>query len=451
MFGDLEQRLKGWFESHLEKERSSSGTRASGQIIQQVTDPGFLRDKLKSIQTSAAGTGQLSEAQYSKAFEELDQASQAPPGAPFMARTPTNGIAQSVLSTCIEGRADSLLDAAPGGLEKVAHAVLRTLDIFREFGPCDPMWIETKIAEGIAMIDHKPPFPAEPAPAVPLAENARVLVVGDWGTGLPGAIAVGRRMREKIDEARGREQHVIHLGDVYYSGWREEYEDRFLPYWPVDAGESEVLSWALNGNHDMYSGGHGYFGFLLRDPRFRGHWLPTPNEHRSSSYFSIENDHWQLLGLDSAYADHDLAGDQARWIAEQLGSPGRRTMLMTHHQPFSAYEPVGQLMTDQVKSAVGEGKLDAWIWGHEHRCMVYQPDPAPYLSFGSCVGHGGVPRILPDPAPGAPQIKWALETPDESEGNQWGRFGFAVLDFDGAAVRIQYVDETGTVNHEERL
>lgn len=451
MFGDLDQRLKAWIDAHLERPAVPPLGGGSGVTIREVTDPQFLHDQLEQIQRAAGTKHQLSDASYNEAFAELDRAAQTQPAGVFIPRTPTNSILQSVLTTCIEGRADSLLKEAPAGLQKISQAVLQTAGIFREFGPCDPLWMETKIAEGIAMIDRKPPFPADPAAPVRLADDARVLVVGDWGTGLPGAVAVAEHMRAQIEQARGREQHVIHLGDVYYSGWREEYEDRFLRYWPVDPDEREVLSWSLNGNHDMYSGGHGYFGFLLRDPRLRGHWLAHPNEHQSSSHFSLENDHWQLLGLDSAYTDHDLAGDQPEWLASKLDSSGRRTMVLTHHQPFSAYEHVSQALTDKVKQAVGNRKLDAWLWGHEHRCVVYERDPAPYLGFGTCIGHGGVPRLLPDPSPGEPRVEWALELADEAGGDQWGRFGFAVLDFNGSHVHLQYIDETGAGNHEEKL
>ena len=453
MFGDLEQRLHGWFDARADAPPAAPPAGApSGRIIREVTDPGFLRDQLQYLRTATGADHQLSDARYDEALDELDRAVAAPPSAaPYIPRTATNSILQSALTSCIEGRADSLLEAAPHGLERIVHAVLQTTDVFRRFGPCDPHWIETKLAEGVALVDHPPPFPDEPAPPVRLADDARVIVVGDWGTGLPGAVAVAARMRERIDQARGREQHVIHLGDVYYSGWREEYEARFLPYWPVDPGEREVLSWALNGNHDMYSGGHGYFGFLLRDPRFRGHWLAHPHEDRSSSHFSLENDHWQLLGLDSSYVDDDLAGSQAAWLAAKLGSGAPRTMLLSHHQPFSGYEAVGGKLTASVCGVVGERKLDAWLWGHEHRGIVYAPDPAPYLAFGSCVGHGGVPRLLPDPPTGEPEIAWACEVAEEVDGNRWGRFGFAVLDFDGPTLRIQYVDEAGAVNHQVTL
>jgi hypothetical protein len=73
-----------------------------------------------------------------------------------------------------------------------------------------------------------------------------------------------------------------------------------------------VLCWALNGNHDRYSGGHGYFGYLLHDPRFRGQWRGASADHTLSSYFSLENEDWQLLGLDSAYLNHDLGTREPR-------------------------------------------------------------------------------------------------------------------------------------------
>jgi hypothetical protein len=479
MFGDLDQRLKGLFEHHGDARGTGGvpaagpvGPPASGRVIREIMDPRFLHEQLLAVQQTAKGQpagSQLSDDTYREAFAELEAASAHHAAeAPFMPRTPTVSIFQSTLSTCIESRAGQLLKDVPKGLEGIAHAVLSTGNVYREFGPCDPLWIETKISEGLAMLEHRPPFPSSPAPPMPLPEDARVIVVGDWGSGLPGASAVAQQMAEHLEPARGRDQHVIHLGDVYYSGWREEYETRFLPHWPVKAGDSEVLSWALNGNHDMYSGGHGYFGFLLRDPRFRGQWLPESAHQQSSSYFSLENDHWQILGLDSAYLDRDLAGDQAAWVGRKLGpvepdkldaagrkqpdAGGRKTMLLTHHQPFSAYEDVDQALINRLLPELNGRVLDAWLWGHEHRCAVYASQPTDYLKFGSCIGHGGVPRLLPDPTPKAtPKLTWALDAEEREDGNRWGRFGFAILDFQGPEIHIRYIDETGQINHEEHI
>jgi 3',5'-cyclic AMP phosphodiesterase CpdA len=452
VFEELEERFHDIL-ARVRREPPPAPAPGSGRIIREVMDPSFLKTQLDVVREAAAkrqGGQQLPEAAYQDAYKELEEAAAARPQVPFMPRTSTGSNLQSIISTCIESRADRLLRAAPEGLSRLAHAILSDDEIFRAFGPCDPLWIETKLAEGWSMIDGRPGFPDSPADPVALAPDARVIIVGDWGTGLPGAVAVAEQIRKRIDAGRGRQQHLVHLGDVYYSGWREEYETRFLPYWPVDRDEQDVLCWALNGNHDMYSGGHGYFGYLLHDPRFRGQWRGAPADHTPSSYFSLENEDWQLLGLDSAYLDHDLAGSQAEWVAGKLGN-GRKTMLLTHHQPFSAYETVGQAMTRKITQTLGDIILDAWIWGHEHRCTVYSDRRVPWLQFGSCVGNGGVPQQLPDPPlqgsqnerEGYAPLTWAYDGAETADENEWLRFGFAVLDLDGPRITIEYVDEHG--------
>src|SRR5262249_43178746 len=139
-------------------------------------------------------------------------------------------------------------------------------------------------------------FPTTPPAAIPIANDARIVIVGDWGTGLPRARNVATQMRAILDEgiAQNRQQHVIHLGDVYYAGWQKEYEERFLPDWPVKIEEAnQIPSYSLNGNHDMYSGGFGYYDYLLKDPRFA--------RQGGSSYFRLVNDHWNLLSLDTSW------------------------------------------------------------------------------------------------------------------------------------------------------
>jgi hypothetical protein len=235
----------------------------------------------------------------------------------------------------------------------------------------------------------------------------------------------------------GREVHVLHLGDVYYSGWKEEYRSRFLPFWPVRSAEEGVPSWAINGNHDMYSGGHGYFGYLLRDPRFAA--------QNGSSYFCLRNRHWQLLGLDSAYRDEDLAGDQGEWVArKQLGSD-RKTMLFTHHEPFSAYADLERPppMLKRLAKAFEVRPVDAWLWGHEHLSCVYEPRPRPYLRFGSCIGHGGVPTLLERDEKRPSGVVWRAPEHKRIFENLWQLFGFAVLDLDGPGIDVSYYDQNG--------
>ncbi|MFO1093294.1 MAG: hypothetical protein U0992_08260 [Planctomycetaceae bacterium] len=77
----------------------------------------------------------------------------------------------------------------------------------------------------------------------------------NWGTGLYGAPEFKNRIQEQNDLS-----YYIHLGDVYYAGTVKESENNFLKFWPKKAS---VVSRACNGNHEMYSGGYGYFDTIL--------------------------------------------------------------------------------------------------------------------------------------------------------------------------------------------
>lgn len=198
----------------------------------------------------------------------------------------------------------------------------------------------------------------------------------------------------------------------------------------------------------MYSGGHGYFDVLLADTRFE--------RQNRCSYFALQNDDWQILALDSSYKDPDhadLESPQDTWLAERIAQADTRgTVLMTHHQPFSPYEEVTAPLARTVAGALGGRKLDAWLWGHEHRCAVYDPNlawaPTGYDAnalYAAVVGHGGVPNLLADqqPGPNAPDISWQLADYYELGDDHWGLGGFAVLSFDGPQLSIQYYDEYG--------
>ena len=115
-------------------------------------------------------------------------------------------------------------------------------------------------------------------------------------------------MQEEIAGAlaEGREAHAVHLGDVYYSGLPSEDQRRFLAYWPVTAAQaaSGVTSWSLNGNHDMYSGGYGYFGTLLADPRFAAQHSP---DGQPTSFFRLTSPSWDFVALDTSWDQNVLS------------------------------------------------------------------------------------------------------------------------------------------------
>src|SRR5438132_772287 len=103
----------------------------------------------------------------------------------------------------------------------------------------------------VGRLDYANWLTAPPNPDT-LPENAKIALLADWGTGLYGAPASAKCITATIPSLT----HVIHLGDVYYSGTTHEIDERFIPFWPTVA---DAKSRACNSNHEMYSGGHGYF------------------------------------------------------------------------------------------------------------------------------------------------------------------------------------------------
>jgi Calcineurin-like phosphoesterase len=373
---------------------------------------------------------------------------------PFFSRDSVVSLIQTSLED--EARRSGNVTAEPheSELKHFWHTVERLLHI-EKFGPDDPDWV-IKIAE--AMLDRlakgNHAFNATPAQAT-MADDARLVIVGDWGSGLARAVTVASRMGEKIAEARGeaREVHVIHLGDVYYSGDPVEYERHVLApdRWPVppDATDDGVKSWALMGNHDMYSGGYGFYDTLLADARFK----QQSGNGSGTSFFRLSSGHWDVAGLDSSWDPNVLSlgqrgvlqNPQAAVLDGWAAESDRKLMVLTHHQLVSAYDlgDIGTVLPFKLESLLKHGRIDAWLWGHEHRCMGFSqvPDAPPVIR---CVGNGGIPMpasSMKDPPP--PPGTWqSAETYTDKDGT-WTRFGFAVLDFAGAAVSESYYDDTG--------
>lgn len=294
-----------------------------------------------------------------------------------------------------------------------------------------------------------------PPPATPerMNNSVEVAVLGDWGTGLYGAPICSQSI-----QASGRQYGLIlHLGDVYYSGTEREVTERFLEIWP---NVPNSVSRALNSNHEMYTGGHAYFKLSL--DRFG----------QSSSCFACQNDYWLLVGLDSAYHEHDLAMNQGEWLEGLVGAAGKRkVVLFSHHQPFSLLEKQGTKLVEKLGSLLEDRRIFAWYWGHEHRCVIYDRHPIWEL-HGRCIGHSGYPyfRVTPPDAELAKQehgFDWyrlryrnvipgglLLDGPNayiEGEEDRYGPNGYASLNFNKDQLVEQIHAADGTVIFQQEL
>jgi Calcineurin-like phosphoesterase len=261
--------------------------------------------------------------------------------------------------------------------------------------------------------------------------KGRIALFGDWGTGLYGAPVCAKSI-----EKAGKYDLVLHLGDVYYSGTKDEITERFVSLWPKVSGAKNR---GLNGNHEMYTGGTAYFDTIQKE------------FGQTSSYFALQNDHWILACLDTAYKDHDLHGDQAKWLEGlAAGAPNKRLVLFSHHQPFSLLDNQGPNLVKKLASLFDTKRIYAWYWGHEHHCILYKPHKL-YGLRGRCVGHGGFPyfrerKLFGATPPKTPEWK-TLESKNlvpsarildgenqyiDDQPSDYGPNGYMTLEFDGA-------------------
>ncbi|MEA2163520.1 MAG: hypothetical protein QOK37_1647 [Thermoanaerobaculia bacterium] len=275
--------------------------------------------------------------------------------------------------------------------------------------------------------------------------DVSIAIAGDWGTGLFTSNQIALKM------AAGNPMITLHLGDVYYSGTDGEIFDKFLGHFP----HGSFASLALNSNHEMYSGGHGYFNLILKDPNFAA--------RQKASYFCLFNSKWQIIGLDSAYDAQggihfydsgNLRQTQLQWLTAQLQNGkanGRRSLIFTHHNPIGIRGKFDQHFLDQIIAAAQGNPFDYWYWGHEHDAAVYRafPTAANFSFSGRCVGHGGVPYSpeLEGDKGNKVFVEWSEQekyTPPAGDARA-GLNGFAVITLlaDGSAVREVFYDDRG--------
>jgi hypothetical protein len=321
---------------------------------------------------------------------------------PAVAGAAAAGGAEATARTCAD-LAFQLLHARIEG--QPAEKVQQLQDAL-DFGTCDPKWAQAvdDYVEYFVAEHHTIPYrpaPADPQqlPPIALKDNARVALIADAGTGTPEAIA----LLEQV--AAHQPDVVIHLGDIYYSGTQDECQKYFLdPCNQVFGRAARPLPvFTMTGNHDMYCGGEGFYWLIdqLNQPP-----LAPPGQAQLASFFALRSSGWQLLAMDTGLHDSDvfdvatdetfLENAELAWHAHWLDNAGgRRTILLSHHQLFSAFSAIGQQgdrsLNTRLLGQLGSrlGKVDAWFWGHEHNLEIYAPYQG--LQRGRCIGCAAIP------------------------------------------------------------
>jgi len=390
----------------LEALRSSNGfvAFAESSVPSEIPQDQASRDIIANTLSSALDWARMEQEVHPSTQETVDGGVQAEP---YIPSNQALSLIQSAYAEYIETSAGGVLEIP--------------------FDPADPGWLTIAYEKLKALVRGNHRFIKHSSASsfqYPLGEDAVVAVVGDWGTGQPTAERVMERIRDC------KPTHVIHLGDIYYSGTPHEVQTRFLDVIAKHGpAQADCRYFSLNGNHDMYSGGYGYFDSLL------------PKLGQDASYFNLRNEYWQLVGLDSGYEDYGLQDPQRDWLVAQLDGKSSKSIVLSHHQLFSPYESRAANRTLLKKTAALLPEVFAWFWGHEHKCIILGENMG---IKPRCIGHGAIPVTVPygpAPFPAIPIEKVDERSAPPPDGG--GIHGFALLRFAGPNLRISYLDEFG--------
>ena len=244
---------------------------------------------------------------------------------------------------------------------------------------------------------------------------------------------------------------TIHLGDVYYSGTEKEYANYFLGKddWPPGT----IRTFALNGNHEMYSGGKGYFGSVLKALG------------QETSYFCLENEQWRIVAVDTGYYArtfpflelllHGLIRvhrENRRWLAQVVFADPRDrrpVILLSHHRGSAPLTPStagleGAWLRTSTASSSGSG-----LTSTAAQATVRSPGAATAFRARS-IGHGGMPiRVGREGKRDRNLVFFDQRRAGDLEGEPIGYCGFALLSLAGPELRVSYIDEKGVKLVEE--
>jgi predicted phosphodiesterase len=329
-----------------------------------------------------------------------------------------------------------------------------------EFSTCDPLWAKCFLEYEKFRLFTRGQIPYRRYQSLddyilPLTGKnpaaIKIALIADWGTGEGPA----RHLLTEV--GRQAPDLLIHLGDIYYSGTSREVQERFLNVCRATPG-LDIPIYTLSGNHDMYSGGPGYYWLLDQ--------LGQP-----ASYWCLRNDDWQLLAMDTGLHDADpmavtsnltyLDERELAWQRDKIiNAGGRKTIMLSHHQLFSASGGVGNTpdgkplaLNPRLYDAFADllDRIDMWMWGHEHNLIIY--DEYAGLARGRCNGSAAVPTLLaqnpytPDPnlvlPPGQSSPPIMSASCRLGDNGEFYYHAYAMLTLKGKAADISYYQIPG--------
>ncbi|MBX3119132.1 MAG: metallophosphoesterase [Fimbriimonadaceae bacterium] len=302
-----------------------------------------------------------------------------------------------------------------------------------------------------------------------IPNDAKVGIIGDWGTGMADATALVKDMMVNHKPAA-----IIHVGDIYYSGTPTEcmtnFADVFTKVFDEVLGKGKRIPvFTIPGNHDYYALGYGFY------PMLAGLNAGMPTAMQPASYFCLRtaDNGWQFLAMDTGYEDSNpknqvdpyyagpwLQDSEIAWHRDKLDNFGGATILLSHHQVFSANTAINGMYSSEsefpflnpflidVFQPYFKKNVAAWLWGHEHNFVLFK-NGIFGLEKGRLVGASAFEEAF-DQSPykvNYPNVPYLDPTKYQLKPNQYGYYShsYGVIDFAGRktptdAVSVSYYE-----------
>lgn len=233
----------------------------------------------------------------------------------------------------------------------------------------------------------------------PAQATVRLAMFADFGNGLYPTRGIARQLTD------AGLPYAFHLGDVYYSGSKEEFETGFFygddhggfvgPLAPV-LPKTELFM--LAGNHEMYSRGE-FFQAAIRQKKAA---FPAL-QRQEAEMWRLRGDGFQVVGIDSMWSTWEEHGTRigARLGADALAlldawlAEGLFTILLTSDHAWDRGKKRKTRLLADLEPHIRAGRVDLWMWGNVHYASLYESFQfdgvaAPGV-VTACVGHGGYP------------------------------------------------------------
>ncbi|CAE7826456.1 unnamed protein product [Symbiodinium microadriaticum] len=239
-------------------------------------------------------------------------------------------------------------------------------------------------------------------------------LAGDWGSGTCESSTVAKLM------AREKPDLTFHLGDVYFVGDAEDFQNNVMGQKPAPESRHQMgVTWPMGkqstflmaGNHEAIDG---MKGLVYQGYQYSG---------QKANYGAWQSDHWRFIALDTGYLCFKLNQNGSRdigkggetdapqpkevvdWLMNtvKLNNPNdkRGIVLLTHHMPYSDFEHVYLGTAMQLQNILPKSRTVVWFFGHEHRFALYDKlklnehhFKSDYAIYPRLVGNGGY-RITP--------------------------------------------------------